>query len=573
VKNRWDVIDRDRYMTFGDFRLDFTSERLWHGDEVVALTPKAFAVLRRLVEDAGGLVSKEELLRAGWPKTHVSDGVLKAIILEIRRALDDDPASPSFIETAPRRGYRFIAPRGRAAGNPAPPDPRVAPVGRGRVIAQLEDRLETARAGQRQVVFLSGEAGIGKTTVIDAFLARAVSDPDVLIARGACLEHYGIAEAYLPVLEAFARLLREPGTERVMRVLETHAPTWLLQLPWLNGRDDRETLRGQVLGVAKNRMLREMAEAVEALTAAAPLVLVLEDLHWSDYSTLDLVAMLASREETARLLVLGSYRSTDAAAAAHPLRALVQGLRVRRQCEDLMPPFLREPHVAAYLAQRFGGHAFPRELAHALRERTDGNPLFVVRVVDELVALRVLECEDGRWRMRGPLDDIGRAVPESLRLLVDKQIARLEPEAQRLLEVASVLGNEFTAASVAAGLESDPLAVEEHCEKLTRCGEFLAASALYQRPDGTHVARYRFTHGLYASVLAERVSAARRLRLHQRVGEWLERTYGTHATVIERKIAHHFAEAHDHARALVHLRRAAQRDVRRSTHRRRIGDC
>jgi DNA-binding winged helix-turn-helix (wHTH) protein len=108
-------MDADRRLTFGDFCLDRTTERLWCRDEVVALTPKAFAVLRRLVEDGGHLVSKEELLRAGWAKTHVSDGVLKVIILEIRRALGDDPAAPSFIETVPRRGYRFIAPRVRQA--------------------------------------------------------------------------------------------------------------------------------------------------------------------------------------------------------------------------------------------------------------------------------------------------------------------------------------------------------------------------------------------------------------------------------------------------------------------------
>src|SRR5262247_2670320 len=108
------MMDAGRRLAFGDFWLDLTSERLWHHDEVAALTPKAFAVLRRLVEDRGQLVSKEELLRAGWPKTHVSDGVLKVIILEIRRALGDDPAAPRFIETVPRRGYRFVAARSRA---------------------------------------------------------------------------------------------------------------------------------------------------------------------------------------------------------------------------------------------------------------------------------------------------------------------------------------------------------------------------------------------------------------------------------------------------------------------------
>ena len=203
-------------------------------------------------------------------------------------------------------------------------------------------------------------------------------------------------------------------------------------------------------------MLREMAEALEALSVVAPVLLVLEDLHWSDHSTLDLLAMLGRRQESARLLVVGSYRPVDVIVARHPLRALIQELRVRRQCEDIALAFLREPHVAAYLAQRFGGHAFPSELARAVHQRTDGNPLFMVRVVDELVALRVLEREDDRWRLRGPVGEIARAVPDSLRALVEKQIDRLQPEAQRLLEVASVLGPEFTIGSRCSRPRSGP---------------------------------------------------------------------------------------------------------------------
>src|SRR5262245_58334077 len=317
-------MDAHRHLTFERFSLDLANERFVCDGQVVTLTPKAFAVLCRLVEDGGQLVSKEELLRAGWAKTHVSDGVLKVAILEIRRALGDDATAPSFIETVPRRGYRFIASRARQAKVPVAVDRRGALVGRERVRAQLADRLTSARAGQRQLVFLSGEAGIGKTAVLDALLARAASDPDLLVAQGACLEHYGAAEAYLPVLEAFGRLLREPGAERVLRVLKTHAPSWLVQLPWLDDRSDRAALPRELLGVTKERMLREMAEAVEALTATTPLLLVVEDLHWSDYSTLDLLGMLARRQEAARLLVVGSYRSVDVIVKAHPLRALVQ---------------------------------------------------------------------------------------------------------------------------------------------------------------------------------------------------------------------------------------------------------
>jgi hypothetical protein len=286
--------------------------------------------------------------------------------------------------------------------------------------------------------------------------------------------------------------------------------------------------------------------------------LVIEDLHWSDYSTLDLLGMLARRQEAARLLVVGSYRSVDVIVKAHPLRALVQELRVRRQCEDIALAFLREPDVAAYLAQRFGGHAFPSELARAVHQRTDGNPLFMVRVVDELVALRVLELEDDRWRLRGPVAEITRAVPESLRALVEQQIDRLQPEAQRVLEAASVLGNEFTIGSVAIGLGADPLAVEERCDALAREGQFLSAAGLFALPDGTNVARYRFTHSLYPHAIAERVHAGWRLRLHQRVGEWLEHTYGAQATGIAGSLAWHFEEASDYQRAIRYLVLAAQ---------------
>src|SRR5262245_6010309 len=146
-------MEADRRLTFEGFCLDLGAQRLLEGDEVVALTPKAFAVLRRLVEEGGQLVTKEELLRAGWADTHVGEGVLKASILEIRRALGDDLATPRFIETVPRQGYRFIAARTREARVPTAAEPRGVPVGREGVLAQLEARLARARSGQRQLVF------------------------------------------------------------------------------------------------------------------------------------------------------------------------------------------------------------------------------------------------------------------------------------------------------------------------------------------------------------------------------------------------------------------------------------
>jgi len=560
-------MDADRLLSFDRYSLDLANEQLLQDGEVVPLTPKAFAVLHRLVEDAGQLVKKDDLLRSVWRDTHVSDGALRVIILEIRRALGDDSDQPRFIETVPRRGYRFVASRARTARRSAVADGHGTLVGRDGVMAALETRFVRACGGERQLVFVSGEVGIGKTTVLDAFVARAAREPDVMIARGACLEHYGVAESYLPVLEAIGRLLREPGSDRAIRLLEKYAPTWVLQLPWLAPRDDREALRRELVGVTKERMLREMSEALEVLTTESALVLVLEDLHWSDHSTLDLLGMLARREETARLLVLGSYRPVDVIVAGHPLQSLLQELRVRRQCHDIALPFLDQADVAAYLAQRFGAETSTSDLAGAVQLRTDGNPLFMVRLADELVAVGVLVEDAGRWRLRGPLGDVARAVPESLRALIDKQIGRLEPGAQRVLEVAGVLGDQFTAGAIAAGLGDDPAVVEEQCDALARQGQLVVPGPVTTLPDGTPLAHYAFAHNLYPQVLGARVPAARRMRLHHRIGDWLERAHGNQANAISTQLAWHFEEGHDHRRAIQYLISAAESTAGRFAYR------
>src|SRR5262245_7908687 len=213
----------DKPVTFGEFRLDARNEQLWQGEQTVTLRPKAFAVLRHLVERRGQLVTKQQLLDAVWPGTFVTDAVLKDSVRQVRDALGDDPTSPQFIETAHRRGYRFIgriseAPTARsdsgttraahfvAPAPPLPPQP-VRVHGRETELATIHRWLERALAGERQVVFVTGEPGIGKTTLV-----RAVSDDatarGMLLAWGQCLEHYGAGEAYLPILEGLSRLCR-----------------------------------------------------------------------------------------------------------------------------------------------------------------------------------------------------------------------------------------------------------------------------------------------------------------------------------------------------------------------------
>ncbi|HEU4691208.1 MAG TPA: winged helix-turn-helix domain-containing protein, partial [Vicinamibacterales bacterium] len=243
--------------TFGGFRLDTANERLWQGAQAIALRPKAFAVLAHLLEHAGELVTKQQLLDAVWPGTFVTDAVLKDSVRQLRDALGDDADSPRFIETAHRRGYRFI---GRMSSESAltasrddsqdTTDGRAAPLttgvlGREAELARMNGWLERALRGERQLIFVTGEPGIGKTTLVGAVRDQAAAR-GICMAWGQCLEQYGAGEAYLPVLDGLARLGRTPNGGFITEQFRRHAPTWLLELPSLIPAAERETLRQQV---------------------------------------------------------------------------------------------------------------------------------------------------------------------------------------------------------------------------------------------------------------------------------------------------------------------------------------
>jgi DNA-binding winged helix-turn-helix (wHTH) protein len=394
---------------FDVYRLDLPNEQLWCGAQAVPLTAKALRVLGLLVAHAGQLVTKDALFQAVWPEAVVSEGVLSNCIGELRKALGDTAQAPRFIQTVHRRGYRFLAPVTGAAPPAAPPAvsglpaapvsplssatasaegalrPSLAPastlppllVGRDAEVAALRQHLGQALQGQRQVVLVSGEAGLGKTTVVDAFLATLAPDPPVWVAWGQCLPHYGAGEAYLPVLDALGRLGRAPEHTRLLALLRQYAPTWVVQLPALFPAD-LEGAQRQVIGATRERMLREAADVLEAVSAEQPLVLVLEDLHWSDHATLDLLTWLARRREPAWLLVLGTYRPMEVMVHGHPLQAVTQELGLHGQCVELRLEGLSEAAVTAYLTARFPGSAVAARLAGVLHQRTEGQPLFLV---------------------------------------------------------------------------------------------------------------------------------------------------------------------------------------------------
>jgi DNA-binding winged helix-turn-helix (wHTH) protein len=560
-------------ISFASFHLDLRSGRLLRGAVPVPLRPKTWSVLRYLAERPGVLVGKDELLNAVWTGVAVTESVLSKSIGELRAALGDSFKAPRLIETVQRRGFRFIAetqapdsaPLVAAFGNDEP-EARDEQPGRGCFVGRATERrrlaglFAKARGGERQVVFVTGPAGIGKTALVEAFLdAPAVREAEapVWIARGLCVEQHGEREAYLPVLEALERLARRPDAGRLARLLRRVAPTWLAQVPWLIGHGDEQALRQSLQAVRPQRMLREFAALVEALTTDVTLVLVLEDLHWTDASTVDLLSMLAERRESARLLVIGTYRPAEAVVREHVLMSAIRALRARRRCVELALSDLTEEEVRSYLQARFTGSDFPPPLARLIYKHTDGHPLFVAAVVDHMLSRGdILDTAPG-WDLPAPPEKIDLGLPDNVRLLIENQLDGLSPADRALLQAASVAGDPFTARVVAAALGCEEADAEMRCEAFAHAQRFLRVAGHVEWPDRSVSRRYGFTHELYRQVAYAEIPEARSIRLHQRIGQALEAAYGARQMEIAPELATHFERGRDDVRALRYLTAAA----------------
>ncbi len=562
-------------LIFSPFRLDLGSERLWRGEREIPLRPKSFAVLRYLAERPGRLVSGAELLRGVWGGVSVSETMPRLCIREIRVALGDDARRPRYLETRPRRGYRLIAPvnptvepASRAVAEPTSPEAARgadALVGRDAERDQLRVALRQARAGERQVLVVTGEPGIGKTALVESFLAAPGEGSAPRVAMGQCVESYGTGDPYLPLLDALERLARGAGGEAIRHALRRHAPAWLAQMPSLVGLDEREALVHAHGAPTPQGMLRELAGLVEALTSDQELVFWLEDLHWADHPTLLAIAFLARRREPARLLLIGSYRPTELLGPDHPLTRVKRDLLLHRQAEEVALGPLAESAIAEYLAARLGEGPVSPDLTRHVHARTEGNPLFMVTAVDDLLARGAIRQTDGTWALTGRLTLVVD-VPSTVRELIEQQLERLGPEDRRLLEVASIVGVEFAASAVAAGLDQDLERTEARCAELARQGRFIRGRGEIVWPDGTTASRFAFVHAVHQQVLYERIPAERRRVCHSRIGARLEAAYGAAAREIAAELATHSERARDASRAVRYFRLAGENALGRAAH-------
>jgi predicted ATPase len=228
--------------------------------------------------------------------------------------------------------------------------------------------------------------------------------------------------------------------------------------------------------------------------------------------------------------------------------------------------FLSAAAVREYLARRFPQHRFPSDLATVLQRNTGGNALFVVNTVDDLIAQGRVRAIDGTWSLSVPVQEVAGAAPETLSQMVDRQVERLTPDEQAILVVASVAGVEFSAA-VAAADGIDTRDGERRCDALARRGQLLRAAGLAEWPDGTVAGRFAFIHALYRQVLYARIPVTRRVGLHLRMAERLERAYGARAGEIAGELALHFEHGRDLERAAQYRRQAAEHALRQHAYR------
>jgi len=319
-------------------------------------------------------------------------------------------------------------------------------------------------------------------------------------------------------------------------------------MPALISLEDRVRLRDETFGSTRERMLREITDALEVLSQESPVVIALEDLHWSDPSTVDLLSSIARRTSPARLMILATYRPADAGSGVGHLLSAQNELELHRQCRVMPLAYLSEAAIGEYLHSRAPELDSPETLAAALHRRTNGNPLYVACLVDEL---------ERSGRIGGNPEAIRNLVPETLQQMFERQAGQLERSQQEMLEAAAASGESFSVASVAAALGWDGPQVESHCEALTRRHVILKHGELVRFPDGSESEGYCFLHGLCRDALYRRTAAGRRSRLHGMLGKAGEQLFAADPKRVAGELAGHFELAGDFTRAVQYLRMAA----------------
>ncbi|WP_144138142.1 ATP-binding protein [Paraburkholderia sp. BCC1884] len=564
---------------FSGFLLDAVNQCLWSLDGAPAtagarsrvdLPPKTFDVLRYLAEHANELVRPAQVLDAVWPDVYVQPEIIKSHIAAIRRALGDSAAHPRIVETVRGRGYRLILDdhATQAVGGSRASEDKTDPfVGRTQEQDLLLEALRRAHTGERQIVFVAGEAGIGKTALIGRWRDSSARE-GLRSAGGGCVEGYGGAEPFYPFFEALGRLCRLAGGDDVLEAIITIAPTWAVVMPAHVPAQRRRALQADLIGAGPERMMREGCMLFETLAAERTLLLTFDDLQWSDFASIDLLSMLAQRHARARLMVICSFRVEEVEAAPFKIQQLVSALATHRGCTVLRLQSLSHEAIGRWLTAGASASPVDQEFAHLLAECTDGNPLFVRALLDHLLELSLVCRHGDGWRPLASAATIRSALPPTVMRALEARIQRLDADMRRLLEAASVAGQVFSSATVASVVSMSPSAFDDACDVLLRTGQFIRDLDVEQFPDGSTARRFAFQHALIRQAFYVRQGIGRRSASHRSIAAQLEQRFPPdQRSEIAAELCLHFSDARLWEKALDYLRIALELARARYSHR------
>jgi predicted ATPase len=533
---------------FGTFTLDTLNECLWRAGVRIALPPKPFAVLRYLVEHPGRLVSHDELLDALWPETYVQPQVLRTYMLDLRRVLDDDARNPRFIQSLPKRGYCFIANVFEGAPASAVADEAPADViGRDAELAFLQAAMRQAAGDSRQIVFITGESGIGKSALVEAFRRQVESFQIARAAFGQCVPGFAGKQEYYPLADAFRCGSESSSATAICRIFHNATKP-------VSADSESDASASPVPG--------ELCAALEDMARDKPVLLILEDLEWSDDSTLAVLSALARRRGPAKLMIVATV-APRTGSKAETLTRLMHDLCLRRLCGQIDLGRLPKPSVAHLMRTKLDQQALPDGLLEFVHVQSEGNPRFVFAILEHLISEKLLARVDNghgaQWELPIPLEQTDAATPGELARMIELEIEHLPAQEQQLLEAGSLATVAFPAWMVAAALGQDVASTEEACDDLSRRLSFVKRAGEDELPDGTRSNFYVFAHAMFREVLYKRQSGARRSARHTRVAERLRAIFYGRDELIAREAAAHYEAAGDWGNAIAMLHLAARR--------------
>lgn len=453
-------------------------------------------------------------------------------------------------------------------------------VGRDQVIQDLLNRFDRAVGGEGGVLFISGEAGAGKSALVTRFLVEAaLRVPDAWVIATGCSEQYGAGEPYQPFVDAFRDLTaggKRLGRKRSLRELAAQlAPFWVQAIPVagdiiaatvVTAAELKQSFGGTAATVAPPSAEALFFQYTELFLAAAtehPLLLFIDDLHWADRASVSLLGHLARKVADKPALIVGTYRTADVEVAKHPVKQAKLELQRYGVAEELVLEALDSASLAKLVEQELGAPPTP-ELLHLLTRRAGGNPLFFGELLKWLLEQEHAIRTNGEWSLAGTIEEI--QVPRSAESVIEKRLARLDDETYRVLEYASVEGDEFDSTVLAQLLGLDELELEERIDPIVRTHKLVRLAETRNLPNGEPTSVYQFSHTLIQDVLLENLRGKRRILLHRKVAGILEEIYSDDTDLISHKLAIHYDQGRVSEKACDFALRAAERASRVYAH-------